>query len=78
MLGGAKVSDKIAVLDRASSKVDVLVIGGAMANAFPRREGRNLEVEDREDKLALARTHPSKAGEKKVGVALPSPRRHRA
>lgn len=34
MIGGAKVSDKIAVIDNLLAKVDTLVIGGAMANTF--------------------------------------------
>lgn len=72
ILGGAKVSDKIAVLESLLEKVDALVIGGAMANTFLAAQGRNLQkskVED--DKLALARTILEKAREKKVEVALP-------
>ena len=72
VLGGAKVSDKIAVLESLLEKVDVLVIGGAMANTFLAAKGHNLQkskIED--DKLALARTILEKAEEKKVEVALP-------
>ncbi len=72
ILGGAKVSDKIAVLESLLEKVDALVIGGAMANTFLAAQGRNLQkskIED--DKLALARTILEKAQEKKVEVALP-------
>lgn len=72
ILGGAKVSDKIAVLDSLLEKVDVLIIGGAMANTFLAAKGANLQkskIED--DKLALARTILEKAEAKKVEVALP-------
>jgi phosphoglycerate kinase len=72
VLGGAKVSDKIAVLEALLEKVDALVIGGAMANTFLAARGANLQrskIED--DKLALARTILEKAREKKVDLVLP-------
>jgi phosphoglycerate kinase len=72
VLGGAKVSDKIAVLDSLLEKVDALIIGGAMANTFLAARGANVQaskVED--DKLALARTILEKAREKKVDLVLP-------
>jgi len=72
VLGGAKVSDKIAVLDALLEKVDALIIGGAMANTFLAARGANLQaskVED--DKLALARTILEKAQAKKVDLVLP-------
>jgi phosphoglycerate kinase len=72
VLGGAKVSDKIDVLESLLEKVDVLIIGGAMANTFLAAKGANLQkskIED--DKLALARTILEKADAKKVEVALP-------
>jgi phosphoglycerate kinase len=72
VLGGAKVSDKIDVLDSLLEKVDVLVIGGAMANTFLAAKGANLQKSKvEEDKLALARTILEKAEAKKVEVALP-------
>jgi phosphoglycerate kinase len=72
ILGGAKVSDKIAVLDSLLEKVDALVIGGAMANTFLAAKGVKLQASKiEEDKLALARTILEKAAEKKVDVALP-------
>ncbi len=73
VLGGAKVSDKIAVLDALLEKVDALVIGGAMANTFLAARGANMQaskVED--DKLALARTILEKAREKKIALLLPT------
>lgn len=72
VLGGSKVSDKIAVLESLLEKVNALIIGGAMANTFLAAKGANVQaskVED--DKLPLARTIIEKAGEKKVQLQLP-------
>ena len=72
ILGGAKVSDKIAVIESLFEKVNVLLIGGAMANTFLAAKGINVKsskVED--DKLPLARTLLEKAREKKVDLVLP-------
>ena len=72
VLGGAKVSDKIAVLDSLLEKVDALVIGGAMANTFLAARGANMQASKIEDdKLALARTILEKAREKKIDIVLP-------
>jgi phosphoglycerate kinase len=72
VLGGAKVSDKIAVLDSLLEKIDALVIGGAMANTFLAAKGVNVQASKIEgDKLALARTILEKAQSKRVDVALP-------
>jgi phosphoglycerate kinase len=72
ILGGAKVSDKIAVLDSLLEKVSALVIGGAMANTFLAAKGQNLKASKiEEDKLSLARTVLEKAAAKKVDIALP-------
>ena len=73
ILGGAKVSDKIAVIESLFEKVNALLIGGAMANTFLAAKGINVKsskVED--DKLPLARTLLEKAREKKVDLVLPA------
>jgi phosphoglycerate kinase len=73
VLGGAKVSDKIAVVEALLERVDVLVIGGAMANTFLAAKGLNMMASKIEsDKLALARTLLEKAENKKVKVLLPT------
>jgi phosphoglycerate kinase len=73
VLGGAKVSDKIAVLDSLLEKVSALLIGGAMANTFLAAKGVNVQASKVEgDKLAMARTILEKARERKVDVVLPS------
>jgi phosphoglycerate kinase len=73
ILGGAKVSDKIEVLEALLDRVDAIAIGGAMANTFLRARGHELGkslVED--DKLPVARTFLRKAAEHKVAVKLPT------
>jgi phosphoglycerate kinase len=72
IVGGAKVSDKIAVLENLCARVDAFVIGGAMANTFWKAKGGQLgksRVED--DKLAVAKAFLRKAEEKGVAVLLP-------
>ncbi len=72
VLGGAKVSDKIAVIESLLQQIDTLVIGGAMANTFLAARGANLQASKVEgDKLPLARTLLEKAQQKKVKVLLP-------
>jgi phosphoglycerate kinase len=72
IIGGAKVADKIGVLDNLLGRVDQLLIGGAMANTFLKAKGGKMGrslVED--DKLALARSFLRKAEEANVDVLLP-------
>ncbi|MCL0052210.1 phosphoglycerate kinase [Peptococcaceae bacterium] len=71
-LGGAKVSDKIGVINNLLDKVDYLIIGGGMANTFLKANGikvANSLVE--EDKLELAKELQEKAKEKGVKLLLP-------
>jgi phosphoglycerate kinase len=73
ILGGAKVSDKIAVIDSLLEKVNALLVGGAMANTFLAARGANMKASKIEDdKLPLARTILEKASEKKIDLILPS------
>ena len=72
ILGGAKVSDKIAVIDSLMAKVDSLIIGGAMANTFVKAMGYNVGkslCED--DKIDLANELMEKAKAKGVKLILP-------
>ncbi len=72
VLGGAKVSDKIEVLEALSERVNTLLIGGAMANTFLAAKGKGVgrsKVED--DKLGTARGFLKRAADKGVVVRLP-------
>ena len=73
IIGGAKVSDKIAVLERLISIVDTLLIGGGMANTFLKAEG--YEIGDslfEETKLDVAKDLIAKARQKGLTFLLPS------
>ncbi|HEX4449293.1 MAG TPA: phosphoglycerate kinase [Kofleriaceae bacterium] len=73
VLGGAKVSDKIEVLDALLERVDSIVVGGAMANTFLEAQGKSLGASKVEkDKLPIARNFLRKASEKKIPVHLPT------
>jgi phosphoglycerate kinase len=72
ILGGAKVSDKIAVIENLLTKVDTLIIGGAMAYTFLKSQGQAVgksRVED--DKLDLARKILQDAKARGVKLLLP-------
>jgi len=72
ILGGKKVSDKIAVIDSLLEKVDVLMIGGAMAYTFFKAMGYNVGNSVCElDKLDLAKEIMQKAKAKGVKFMLP-------
>ena len=73
VLGGAKVSDKIEVLDALLERVNAIVIGGAMANTFLEAQGKSVGASKVErDKLPIARNFLRKAVEKRVLVHLPT------
>ena len=71
-MGGAKVSDKIGVIDSLIEKVDTLIIGGGMAYTFFKAQGYEVGNSICEnDKLDLAKQAMKKAEEKGVKLMLP-------
>ena len=72
IIGGAKVSDKIGVIDNLLDKVDFLLIGGGMANTFLAAKGYKVGKSLVEaDKIALAKELLIKAEKKNVKLYLP-------
>ena len=72
ILGGAKVSDKIGVIENLLDKVDTLIIGGGMAYTFYKAQGHHIGTSIcEEDKLDLAKSILEKAQEKGVKLLLP-------
>lgn len=72
ILGGAKVSDKIGVIDSLLEKVDTLIIGGGMAYTFFKAQGYNVGNSICEpDKVDLALSAMEKAKSKGVKLLLP-------
>jgi phosphoglycerate kinase len=72
VLGGAKVSDKIEVIENLVARVDRLLIGGAMAYTFFKAEGQPVGtslVED--DKLDAARDIMARAAQRALELLLP-------
>ena len=72
IIGGAKVSDKIKVLERLIGMVDILLIGGGMANTFLRAEG--YEIGDslfEQGKVDIARDLILKAHQRGLKFLLP-------
>src|SRR6266567_1535118 len=72
ILGGAKVSDKIGVIQHLLSKVDVLIIGGGMAYTFLKAQGESVGKSLLEaDKIDLAKELIEEAKTHKVNLLLP-------
>lgn len=72
IIGGAKVSDKIGVLEKVIEKVDKLIVGGAMAFTFLKAKGYETgKSKCEEDMLDTARGIMEKAKRKNVSLYLP-------
>jgi phosphoglycerate kinase len=72
IIGGAKVSDKIKVLKNLLAKVDIMVIGGGMANTFLLAQGKAIGKSLAEpDRVEDARAILAAAEEKGVKIVLP-------
>ena len=72
ILGGAKVSDKIGVIETLLDKVDCLIVGGGMAYTFYRAMGLSIGTSIvEEDKIELAASLLEKASNKGVELLLP-------
>ncbi|MDR0653480.1 MAG: phosphoglycerate kinase [Synergistaceae bacterium] len=73
ILGGAKVSDKIDVIENLLSKADTIIIGGGMAFTFLKSQGREIGHSLCEtEKLDFARAMTEKAKKKNVAILLPN------
>lgn len=73
IMGGAKISDKILLIEKMLDKVDNLIIGGGMSYTFFRALGGNTGASlVEEDKISLAKTILDLAKEKNVNLFLPS------
>src|SRR5208283_271106 len=73
ILGGAKVSDKIGVIRNLLTKVDAILIGGAMAYTFLRAQAVPIGKSRLEsDKLQLAAELMAEASRRNVAFVLPS------
>jgi phosphoglycerate kinase len=73
ILGGAKVSDKIQVIDRLLEKADAILIGGAMAYTFRLAQGSKTGKSLVEpDKADVAKAALAKAKERRVQFLLPT------
>ena len=72
ILGGAKVSDKIGVINNLIDKVDTLIIGGGMAYTFYKARGYNVGTSlCEDDKLELANEMVAKAKAKGINFIIP-------
>ena len=72
ILGGAKVSDKIKVVENLLNKVNVILIGGGMAYTFLKAKGKNIGGSKLEaDKVQTAKGLLEKASQKAVKIVLP-------
>ena len=67
IIGGAKVSDKIAVVDNLLKKADKVIVGGGMAYTFMKAQGGEIGTSLlEEDRIEMAKEYLAKAGDKLV------------
>ena len=72
ILGGAKVSDKIGVIENLINKVDTIIVGGGMAYTFLKAQGHEIGKSLlEEDKIELAKELLQKAKDNNVKLMLP-------
>lgn len=72
IIGGAKVKDKIGVIDNLLDKVDNLIIGGGLAYTFVKALGHEIGKSLlEEDKIELAKEYMQKAKDKGVNFVMP-------
>ena len=72
IIGGAKVKDKIGVIENLLDKVDHLIIGGGLSYTFTKAEGYDIGTSLlEEDKIELAKSFIEKAKEKGVELHMP-------
>ncbi len=72
ILGGAKVADKLGLINNLLDKMDIILIGGGMANTFLKAQGKNVGKSLCEDNLLdQARSIIQAAQEKKVRLVFP-------
>lgn len=72
IIGGAKVKDKIGVIENLLEKVDNLIIGGGLAYTFVKAQGHEIgQSLLEEDKIELAKEFMAKAKEKGVNFYMP-------
>lgn len=79
IMGGAKVSDKIQILERLMEKADAFIIGGAMANTFRLAQGYEMGksfAERKEEALEMARGILATAEKNGTPFHLPADTRH--
>lgn len=73
ILGGAKVSDKIEIIENLLDRVQRMIIGGGMAYTFLKAQGKSIGNSlCEEDKLDLAKELMQKAASKKVELLIPA------
>ena len=72
ILGGSKISDKIGLIDNMMNKVDFIIIGGAMAFAFLKAQGKNIGAFMVEhENLKVASNILKKAEKNQISIVLP-------